>query len=373
MLDAKQYALTGGDGFLGWHTKLAAHANGATTADIPVGDYLDPDFAVETLESSDVLIHLAGVNRGSDAEVADGNRRFAQQMADVLRACENPPAEVVYSNSIQALNGGIYGDAKTEAGNILAGVCEELGLTFRPVLLPNVFGEHGRPFYNSVVATFSHLLATGEGDPEVKQDRELTLIHAQNVADWLIGAIDEDEAEELFETASVSEVLAILREFRQVYAAGHIPDVSTPFRRDLFNTYRSYLASERPESIPLHLVRHADNRGSFFEVVRSLGGTGQSSFSTTEPGVSRGDHYHRRKIERFAVLSGSTVMRLRRMFTDEVLEFEVDGDDPAAIDMPTGWTHNLTNTGDDTLYMHFWTDDLFDPANPDTIPEAVVK
>ena len=87
MLDAKQYALTGGDGFLGGHTKLAAHANGATTADIPVGEYLDPDFAVETLESSDVLIHLAGVNRGSDAEVADGNRRFAQQMAAALSAC----------------------------------------------------------------------------------------------------------------------------------------------------------------------------------------------------------------------------------------------------------------------------------------------
>lgn len=367
----KHYALTGGDGFLGWHTRLALHSYGASSIDIPVGEYLDPSAAVEALEAADVLIHLAGVNRGSDEEVAEGNRLFATQIADVLRSCKNPPSEVVYSNSIQALSGGVYGEAKEEAGQILAEVCAELGIRFRPVLLPNVFGEHGRPFYNSVVATFCCLLATGEGEPTVQQDRELTLIHAQDVADWLVGAIDEEEAAQRFQISSVTGLLELLRELSEVYSTGDIPNISTKFRKDLFNTYRSYVADQGAEAIPLALTRHSDPRGSFFEVIRTRGGTGQSSFSTTAPGISRGDHYHRRKIERFAILAGSAVIRLRKMFTDEVVEFEADGESPVAIDMPTGWSHNLINTGDDVLYMHFWSDDLFDPANPDTVPEEV--
>lgn len=370
-LSGKRYALTGAGGFLGWHTRLSLHSCGASHNGILVGEHFDSPATVEIFESSDVFIHLAGVNRGSDEEVARGNRLFATQIANALRACMNPPSEVVYANSTQALSGGIYGDAKEQAGRILADVCEELGLRFRPVMLPNVFGEHGIPFYNSFISTFCHLLATAEGEPTVQQDRELTLIHAQDAADWIVGVINEEQAVQRFQTSSVVGVLEVLEEFSEIYSTGDIPNISTKFRKDLFNTYRSYLADQGPEAIPLALTRHSDPRGSFFEVIRTRGGTGQSSVSTTEPGISRGDHYHRRKIERFAILSGSATIRLRKMFTDKVLEFQINGDNPVAIDMPTGWSHNLTNTGEGTLYMHFWSDDLFDPTNPDTIPEEV--
>ena len=144
--------------------------------------------------------------------------------------------------------------------------------------------------------------------------------------------------------------------------------MSAPFDRDLFNTYRSYTF---PAQAPLDLTRHADARGSFFEIIRSHGGPGQSSFSTTVPGVTRGDHFHRRKIERFTVLQGRARISLRRLYSEEVVSFEVSGEAPRAVDMPTMWAHNITNIGDDVLYTSFWTNDIFDPAHPDTIAEAV--
>jgi UDP-2-acetamido-2,6-beta-L-arabino-hexul-4-ose reductase len=166
----------------------------------------------------------------------------------------------------------------------------------------------------------------------------------------------------------VSELLRRLTTMSDVYRGGEIPDVAAAFDRDLFNTYRSFTF---PNQAPVRLTRHADARGSFFEIIRSHGGPGQSSFSTTEPGISRGDHYHRRKIERFTVLSGTATIALRRLFTAEVIQFEVTGDAPVAVDMPTMWSHKITNTGSDTLYTSFWTNDIFDPGSPDTIAEAV--
>ena len=363
----KPVAMTGADGFLGWHTRVALRAENADATQIPVGNYFEPDQALATIDGSPRLIHLAGVNRGTDQEVASGNVLFAEQIAQTLRAAQTPPPVVVYANSIQATNGSVYGDAKLAAAQILEQAALDVGADFVDVRLPNLFGEHGRPFYNAVTATFCHLLAQGER-PEVQQDKELTLLHAQNAADLLTGAVPTDEQSVLEVTESVSGLLARLEKIAATYSTGDIPDVSEPFDRDLFNTYRSYVIDSQT---PIKLTRHADNRGSFFEIIRSHGGDGQSSFSTTEPGISRGDHFHRRKIERFTVLAGEATISLRRLFTDETLDFPVTGEAPVAIDMPTGWTHKLVNTGAGTLYTSFWTNEIFDPANPDTIPEAV--
>ncbi len=367
----KKFAITGTNGFLGWHTRLALHSHGASYESIPVGESFDKEPTVKTLEGTEILIHLAGVNRGSDEEVSDGNRLFSDQIAEALVSCKNPPVEVVYANSIQALSGNVYGRAKDEAAKTLERVCESRGTRFRSVLLPNIFGEHGRPYYNSVIATFCHLLASGEGAPTVHQDRELTLLHAQDAADWLIGVVDESVAAQRLQTSTVADILSILEEISATYSSGDIPNISTKLRKDLFNTYRSFIAEGPVAKLPITLTKHSDHRGAFFEVVRSHGGTGQSSISTTAAGISRGDHYHRRKIERFSILSGSATIRLRKMFTDRVIEFRVDSSNPVAIDMPTGWVHNLTNVGAGTLYMHFWSDELFDPMNPDTVPEKV--
>ena len=360
-------AITGANGFLGWHTRAALLESGTGSVGIELGERFDLGRAVEALEGASRLLHIAGVNRGTDLEVRELNELFARQTSEAIKTVVNPPQVIVFANSIQATHGGVYGDAKSAASKILGAAATQVGSRYEDVLLPNLFGEHGRPFYNAVTATFAHLIASGQ-TPTVDADKELRLLHAQDAADVLIGAVPSDAIRSLAVTHTVGGLLGRLLDISSEYRLGEIPDVSSKFDRDLFNTYRSYTF---PSQTPIALTRHADARGSFFEIVRARGGAGQSSFSTTEPGISRGDHFHRRKIERFTVLAGSATIALRRLFTTEVFEFEVTGDEPMAIDMPTMWSHNITNTGSEVLYTSFWANEIFDPEAPDTIAEAV--
>lgn len=362
-----RFAVTGAGGFLGWHLRGALLEAGVEVAPIALGAGVDATAATTAVDGADRVIHIAGVNRGTDEEVGDGNLAFAEQVASALRTAANPPPVVVFANSIQAGNGSVYGEAKARAAGVLSAAAAEIGAEFVDVRLPNLFGEHGRPFYNAVTATFSHLVAAGES-PVVEQDRELTLLHAQDAADVLRGALPVAGMAGRERHETVSGLLARLQGYAELYRRGEIPSVADDFDRDLFNTYRSYTF---PAQSPIDLTRHADARGSFFEIIRSHGGPGQSSFSTTVPGVTRGDHFHRRKIERFTVLQGRARISLRRLYSEEVVSFEVSGEAPGAVDMPTLWAHNITNIGDDVLYTSFWTNDIFDPANPDTIAEAV--
>lgn len=362
-----KYAVTGAGGFLGWHLRTALKEIGVPVVAVPVGKAFDLAQACRAIDGSMRAIHIAGVNRASDEEVTAGNITFAEQFAAALRAAANPPSVVVYANSTQAKNGSVYGEAKARAAEVIAAAAANVGAEFVDLRLPNLFGEHGRPFYNSVTATFSHLIAAGE-TPRVENDKVLTLLHAQDAVDLLTGAAEIDALAALEQQETVSGLLLRLQGYAKLYKHGEIPNVSDRFDRDLFNTYRSFTF---PSHAPIELCRHADARGSFFEIIRSHGGPGQSSFSTTVPGVTRGDHFHRRKIERFTVLNGHARISLRRLFTDEVISFEISGDTPKAVDMPTMWSHNITNIGDEVLYTSFWTNDIFDPENPDTIAEVV--
>ena len=361
----RHVAMTGANGFLGWHTRCAFIATGRDTSPIAVGESFSDCAAATALEGSDRLVHIAGVNRGSDTEVLQGNVRFAQQIADALEHVANPPQTVVYASSSQVGNGSVYGYAKQQASGILGRAAERAGADFVDVQLPNLFGEHGRPFYNSVVSTFCHLLATG-GEPQVENDKELELLHVQDAAEILMGSVPIADAKKT--VVSVSEVLRQLQGMRELYATGDIPDIHSPFARDLFNTYRSFSFAG---SSTIQLQRRSDRRGSFFEIVRAHGGQGQTSFSTTAKGISRGDHFHRRKVERFAVLSGDAVISLRRLFTKDIVEFAVSGATPSAIDMPTMWAHKISNTGSGELSTAFWSNEIFDPKSPDTFAEAV--
>lgn len=359
--------ITGAGGFLGLHLRAAAQELGIDTVGIAVGQAFDPDQAAQAVNGADKLIHLAGVNRGTDEEVADSNLLFADQLAATLSMVDQPPSTIVYANSIQANNATVYGTAKHRAAATLAAAAQSVGSTLQDMKLPNLFGEYGRPFYNSVVATFCHLIATGQ-EPQVHQDRQLQLLHAQNAADILLGSTGHDELAELSHWETVWGLKHLLEEFHTVYSAGEFPDLSTEFRRDVFNTYRAYTF---PDHTPIDITRHADYRGSFSEIVRSHGGTGQTSFSTTAPGVTRGDHYHRRKVERFTVLSGQAEINLRRLFDDEVYTYIISGDEPQSVDMPTLYAHSIRNIGTEPLFTAFWTNDIFDPDNPDTIAEMV--
>jgi UDP-2-acetamido-2,6-beta-L-arabino-hexul-4-ose reductase len=357
--------LTGGGGFLGWHVRAALRELEAQVELVGLGPEVETDTVAAAISGADLVVHLAGVNRGTDDEVRDGNARLSTQLADAIGRADVPPAEVVYAGTRRV--GGVYGDAKRAAGDRLADAVAASGGRFRDISLPNVFGEHGRPFYNSVVATFCHQISTG-GSPEIDVDRELQLLHAQDAADVLIGSAGAEALDDRSRLLAVSQLLVELNGVAEIYAGGDIPDLSDPFALALFNTYRSFAHSVSPTH---SLTRHADPRGSFFETVRALGGEGQTSFATTVPGAVRGGHFHRRKVERFVVLAGRGRISMRRLFTRDLQTFDVDGENPIAIDMPTMWPHDITNTGDETLYLGLWISEVYRPDRPDTIREPV--
>ncbi|UZN04141.1 NAD-dependent epimerase/dehydratase family protein [Cellulomonas sp. S1-8] len=357
--------VTGAEGFLGWHTRLRLRA----TTDHEVVPVSRSTWGAlpALVAGADAVLHLAGVNRGADDDVADGNARLARDVADALAGAA-PGVRVVYANSIQAGNGSPYGTGKAEAASTLRDAVARLGGTFVDMHLPNIFGEHGRPQYNSFVATFVHAVIRGEA-PQV-EDRPVELLHAQGAARALVDGLDGESREErpAGAPATVAGVLAALQDFDALYRVGDIPALPDAFHRDLFNTLR---AATFPDRAPLRLTPRADHRGNLVEVVRVHGGQGQTFVSSTRPGVTRGEHFHLRKMERFVVIGGRASISLRRVFHDDVITFDVSGDEPVAVDMPIGWAHNITNTGDGELTTLFWTSELFDPADPDTVPEPV--
>jgi len=317
-------------------------------------------------------MHLAGVNRASDEDLVDGNIALGEDVANAVRSAGDSPPVVVFANSSQVGNGSPYGVGKERAADALRRAGTEMGTRVCAVPLPNIFGEHGNPDYNSFVATF--IAAAVRGDRPVINDRELGLLHAQDAAQALMDAVvtgDATSMEPTGSTTSVESVWTALQRFQRIYVpSGDVPLLEDKLDVDLFNSYRAALF---PSHYPIALQPRTDARGRLVETVRAHGRGGQTFVSTTVPGVTRGDHFHLSKLERFVVLEGSAVIRLRKLFTSKVMEFEISGDVPVAIDMPTMWLHNITNVGDTMLTTLFWTDTLFDPANPDTIHEPVAE
>lgn len=358
-------AISGPNGFLAWHMRCALAARQEQDV-VAIGrpEFQSRHLMDAALYNADSVVHLAGVNRAPDQEIASLNPTLARLLAEGI-ARAHKPITVVYANSIQSHGNSIFGRAKAEAAAILRSTCEKVGGPFVNVILPNVFGEHGQPFYNSVTATFCHQLATGK-EPEIQINRDLQLMHAQAVAELLLHAAAKPNKSDFpveGQILSVSDLLRKLREISGPYLEGRLPDLSDSFTRDLFNTYRSHTF---PAMWPILPVKHADARGELVESVRGAGGETQVFFSRTKPGFTRGNHFHLRKVERFMVLEGDASIKLRRLFTDEVIEFKVSGETPAIIDMPTMWTHSITNIGNKDLLTLFYADDQYNPDDPDT-------
>lgn len=356
--------VTGADGFLGWHVRCRLAA--LTDHQVVAVGRADIDKLEMIASGADALLHLAGVNRGTDAEVEDGNVALAKIVARAVRRCNVP--RVVYANSVHAADPTTpYGRGKLAAADVLADAPEPRGLV--DVRLPNLFGEHGRPRYNSFVATFCHELAAGRM-PKV-MDNELPLMHAQAAAEVLLGALEGDEPAVVspkVPARSVADVFDRLVLFRDTYRRAEIPPLLDQFDVDLFNTFRS---SVFPAWSPMELPVRSDERGALVECVKAHGGQGQTFASTTRPGFTRGQHYHLGKVERFLVVSGDAEISLRRLFHTDVTTFRVSGETPVAVDMPTMWAHSITNVGDDDLMTLFWTNTVFDPDHPDTYPHDV--
>jgi UDP-2-acetamido-2,6-beta-L-arabino-hexul-4-ose reductase len=361
-------AVTGAHGMLGWHMCCRLASQRDVTV-MPAGREAFRDAAsLETaFRDADVVVHLAGMNRGSDSEIEATNIGLADMVVRAIEPRRTPPA-VVFASSIHADGDTVYGRSKRRAAETLAGWARRTGGRFVNLVLPHVFGENARPFYNSVVATFCHQLANGQA-AQLQQDSELHLLHAQDVADVIVELIVSEQAGEVRpqgQPVMVSELLARLRRLDAEYRDGIVP-ASGGLDLALFNTYRSYLY---PDHWPVAVGVKRDDRGRLFEAVKSHGG-GQVFISDTRPGITRGNHYHRRKIERFFVLDGQAEIRIRRLFDERVRSFAVDGGQPQYLDIPTLHTHNITNTGSGMLTTLFWANEIFDPLQPDTESEQV--
>jgi UDP-2-acetamido-2,6-beta-L-arabino-hexul-4-ose reductase len=357
--------LTGAAGFLGWHTRVRLRAT-TEHETVPVTRSTWPDLD-RLIANADAVIHVAGVNRGRDGEVRDGNIGLAEDLAAAVRSSGARP-RIVFVNSVQCGNLTPYGAGKAGAAAVLAGLAAELGTSAVDVRLPNLFGEHGRPRYNSFVPTFVE--AVMESRTPSIEDRPVELMHVQQAAQVLIDALEGGLGlvEPRGTPTTVQAVFDTLVHFRRLYASGDIPPLLTDLDVDLFNTLR---AAQFPTHCPIPLVAASDDRGSVVEVVRAHGGQGHTLVSSTRPGMTRGEHFHLRKIERCIVLAGRATITLRRLFSDQTATFSVSGVRPCLVDMPTLWAHKITNTGSSHLTTLFWTHELFDPSRPDTYSEPV--
>jgi UDP-2-acetamido-2,6-beta-L-arabino-hexul-4-ose reductase len=337
-------------------------------------EYLDDEQALDAFVSQcDVIVHLAAMNRHEYAQVIyNTNLELVNKLIASLERTGVCP-HVIMSSSSQEGHDNLYGQSKKESRELLAAWAVKAGAVFTGLVIPNVFGPFSKPMYNSVVATFSFLLANGES-PKIDVDADMKLIYIGEVVFEIINKIRTKANEPLYimphtAEAKVSEILSLLNHYKEVYQnRGELPGLNNTFELNLFNTYRCFI--DIKNYFPIKFTQHSDFRGSFVEVIR-LGVGGQVSFSTTVPGITRGNHYHTRKIERFAVIKGKALIQLRRIGTSEVYSFYLDGNVPAYVDMPIWYTHNIKNIGDETLYTNFWINEPFDPADPDTYFEIV--
>lgn len=367
--------ITGQEGFVGTHLHNTLKLSPTQFSCIDYDkSFFNDELQLDSFVSQcDVIVHLAALNRHKDPEVIyETNIQLVEKLIASLERT-NSKAHVLFSSSSQEERDNPYGKSKKEGRVLLEKWASLNGGSITGLIIPNVFGPFGRPNYNSVIATFSHQISHGE-IPKIEVDGELKLIYVGELVSEIINKAKERKNESVYHvphtaTAKVSEILNLLETYKSDYQdKGEIPTINNTFELNLFNTYRCYM--DIATYFPVKFTQHTDPRGSFVEIIR-LGVGGQVSFSTTVPGITRGNHYHTRKIERFAVIKGKALIQLRRIGTNEVLDFYLDGTEPAYVDMPIWYTHNIKNIGDEVLYTNFWINEPYNPEDADTYFEEV--
>jgi UDP-2-acetamido-2,6-beta-L-arabino-hexul-4-ose reductase len=362
--------ITGANGLIGWHLRcfFSVHPE-ISVFPADRSRFTDITSLRKFVSDCDTIIHLAGMNRGNDEEVMRINLLLAEMLTEACRA-EHCTPHMIFASSTHIFRNSRYGDAKRQCSELFRRWSREEGAIFTNLILPNIFGENGRPFYNSVISTFCYQLAHNE-KPRIEIDAIYDYLHCYQIGEHLLNILQSKPNHDVIIRGcemSVREILGRLTFFNDNYRSGVIPDCMDLFNLALFNTYRSHLY---PSFYPRFPEIRRDDRGYLFEVTKSFGG-GQSFISTTRPGIIRGNHFHFHKIERFGVLKGDAVIQIRRLFDDRITSFTVSGHEPCFIDMPTLHTHSITNTGTDDLITLFWSNEIFDPSRPDTFSETVV-
>ena len=367
--------ITGQSGFIGTHLFNFLGLKKDEVTRIPFRDeyFSSPSILEEFAGQCDVIVHLAALNRHHDPQaIYNTNIELVNKLLSAMENTGSRP-HIIYSSSIQEERNNIFGLSKREGRNLLTQWADKNAALFTGLIIPNVFGPFGQPYYNSVVATFSHQLTHNE-EPKIEIDAQLRIIYINELVDIIYDVIKNQISNPEYKVEhtseiNVSDILNLLKSYKsEYYDKGILPDLTDIFKRNLFNTFICYIDIEN--YFPSKLKQNSDERGSFVETVK-LNSGGQVSFSTTRPGITRGNHFHTRKSERFAVIKGKALIQLRKIGTDKIFNFELDGSEPAYVDMPIWYTHNISNIGNDDLYTIFWINEFFDENDPDTFFEKV--
>lgn len=320
-------------------------------------------------EECDFVFHLAGVNRPQNqVEFMEGNFDFTSTLLDSLKK-HNNKAPVMISSSTQAALDNPYGKSKKAGEDLLFTYGKETGAQVLVYRFPNVFGKWCRPNYNSAVATFCNNIARDlpiqVNDPGVV----MNLVYIDDVVEELIKALDGKENRNgdfcqvpVTYTITLGEIVELIKFFKESRKTLSVPNMSNSFVKKLYSTYLSYLPTDQ---FSYSLKMNVDNRGSFTEIIRTID-RGQFSVNIAKPGITKGNHWHHTKNEKFLVVSGKGLIRFRKIDTDEVIDYHVSGDKMEVVDIPTGYTHNIINLGDTDLVTFMWANEAFNPDKPDT-------
>lgn len=377
--------ITGAKGFVGrnlvsqlYNIQTGKAKNYAVSSDIKVFEYdIDSDAAeLETYcKNADFVFNLAGVNRPKDqTEFMQGNFGFASLLLNTLKKYHNT-CPVMISSSTQATLDNPYGESKRAGEELLFRYAAETGAKVLVYRFPNVFGKWCRPNYNSAVATFCNNIANDlsiqVNDPSVV----MHLVYIDDVVDELIAALSGNEHRlgnycevPVVHTISLGGIVDLLYSFKSIPEKLTVPDLRDAFTKKLYSTYLSYLPKEK---ISYPLKMNIDERGSFTEIIRTPD-RGQFSVNISKPGITKGQHWHHTKNEKFVVVSGHGLIQLRKIGTEEVINFEVSGDKIEVVEMIPGYTHNIINLSEtEDLVTFMWANEAFDPDKPDTYFEKV--
>jgi len=359
--------ITGGRGFLG--RNLAAHLAERKDCETWVCDReTTPEGLKDWLRGADVIFHLAGVNRPDDhSEFERGNAGLTELMCQLLRKLGRSP-KIIFSSSIQADVENPYGASKAKAENLLRRFSAETGACVRIYRLRNLFGKWCRPNYNSVVATFCHNIANDLPIVVSNAVHEVALSYVDDVVTEFLTEIDSHQtsgpagADIRTYRIQLGDLAGRIQAFHEMRNTLTLPDFAEWFNRALYATYLSYVP---PAARQHNLEIRSDVRGSLAEFVKQKH-FGQVFVSRTKPGVTRGNHYHHTKAEKFMVVEGDGLIRMRAVEGGAIEEYSVSGSDYQVVDIPPGFTHSITNVGSVEMVTLFWSSEMFDPNRPDT-------
>lgn len=365
--------VTGAKGFIG--RNLVAELRNRGYQDIFVYDIGSTSEDLnEYCRHADFVYHLAGINRPkNNKEFMEGNLGFTSSLLGSLKE-HNNPSTIVFSSSIQAALDNPYGESKKAGEDILFTYGREEGVKVLVFRLPNVFGKWCKPNYNSVIATFCHNIARDMpitiNDPNVV----MNLVYVDDVVDELINTlqgkgntVDPFCRVPVVYSSTLGEIADLLHSFRSSRDDLSIPDFSDQFIKKLYSTYMSYLPEDK---FDYKLKMNVDDRGSFTEFLK-IPDRGQISINISRPGITKGNHWHHTKTEKFLVVQGRGVIRFRKIDSSEQIEYFVSGDELNVIDIPPGYTHNIENLGDTDMVTVMWVNECYDPDTPDTFPLEV--